>query len=77
MQNVLEQRGRAQEELEKIMEKIKTSKGKPLKASTCSVLVRQGYFSVMIYFHNYYEFEKLEKMKVRLRQEIADLELSI
>lgn len=77
MQYVLEQRERAQEELEKIMEKIKTSKGKPLKATTCSVLVRKGYFSVIIYFQNYYEFEKLEKMKVRLRQEIADLELSI
>lgn len=31
----------------------------------------------MNYFHNYNEFKELEKMKARLRQEIADLKLSV
>lgn len=59
------------------MIKIKKLEKKPMKVITYSVLTYQGYLGIMDYFNNYHEFEKLENIKVKLRQEITDLELSV
>lgn len=75
MQKILKQNEKARKELETIMKKINALKTS-LQITIYSEILRQN-FQCTHDLENYQNPEKLKKMKIRLNQKIADLELSI
>ena len=75
MQKILEQNEKTQKKFENIMKKIRASR-KSLQVTTYSDISRQN-FKCTYYFESYQNLEKLEKMKIKFNQKIADLELNI